>query len=236
MPHDVANTHDNLTSQLENDVFHIFCQQPEEQVKQRSASAICKTIRSTMKYTAASPLVMFLSLVCIAQCCVAFQIPGVIMSKTPPQQQVHQQSEHQLSRRDAMVTALGRFMATSGVMLMTTATVPQMVLASDEGGVLTEDEMAARVARKLELQRKSRGGGGGGGGGGSTSAASSAGIPSSAYTADIRSDINPEAGTDLRSRSFVENTKIALEKQEEMAKRDKKQKREDMCEMLGRGC
>lgn len=151
------------------------------------------------------------------------------MSKTPPQQQVHQQSEHQLSRRDAMVTALGRFMATSGVMLMTTATVPQMVLASDEGGVLTEDEMAARVARKLELQRKSRGGG-------STSAASSAGIPSSAYTADIRSDINPEAGTDLRSRSFVENTKIALEKQEEMAKRDKKQKREDMCEMLGRGC
>ena len=157
-------------------------------------------------------------------------MPGVMIAKTPQQHQ-QEQNHQQLSRRDAMMTAFEGFVATSGVMLMTTVTVPQ-IASAQEDGVLTEEEMAARVARKLELQRKSRGGGGGGG----ATSASSAGIPSSAYTADIRSDINPEAGTDLRSRSFVENTKIALEKQEELAKRDKKQKREDMCEMLGRGC
>ena len=112
---------------------------------------------------------------------------------------------------------------------------PQIASAAEPEGavVLTEDEMAARVARKLELQRKARGGGGGMT---STAAPTADGIPSSAYTADIRSDVNPEAGVDLRSRSFLENTKIALEKQEELAKRDQKQKREDLCEMLGRGC
>ena len=38
---------------------------------------------------------------------------------------------------------------------------------------------------------------------------------------DVRSDINPEASQNLRSKSMVENAKASLEKQEEMKKRDK---------------
>lgn len=81
--------------------------------------------------------------------------------------------------------------------------------------------MAARIARKMELLQKSKSGGGGG--------------PSGSAT-DIRSDINPEAAVNLRSRSAVENAKIALEKQKELKTRDNAKKREDLCEMLGRGC
>ena len=58
----------------------------------------------------------------------------------------------------------------------------------------------------------------------------------SSLTSDIRSDYNPEAGVNLRARSLADNTKLAMAKQEEMKKRDKKQKRDDLCEMLGRGC
>lgn len=99
---------------------------------------------------------------------------------------------------------------------------PGFAVAEGDNVILTEEEMAARIARKMELQRKASRG--------------ESLTPSSAYTADIRSDVNPEAGVDLRSRSFVENTKIAISKQEEMNKRDKQQKRDDLCEMLGRGC
>lgn len=81
--------------------------------------------------------------------------------------------------------------------------------------------MAARVARKMELLKKAKGAGGGG--------------PTGKAT-DIRSDVNPEAAVNLRSRSALENAKIAMEKQKEMKTRDSTQKREDMCEMLGRGC
>lgn len=119
-----------------------------------------------------------------------------------------------LSRRDALAVGL------AGVML-----TPAIAVAASDNVVLTEEEMAARIARKLELQRKA-----------SRGEPLTASTPSSAYTADIRSDVNPEAGVDLRSRSFVENTKIAIAKQEEMSKRDKQQKRDDLCEMLGRGC
>eukprot|EP00978_Attheya_sp_CCMP212_P048964 scaffold598648_cov43-Attheya_sp.AAC.1 len=84
--------------------------------------------------------------------------------------------------------------------------------------------MAARVARKLALQKSAA----------STSSKRSS-LPGSAAT-DVRSDVNPEAAVNLRSRSLVENAVATLEKQEEMKKRDKIQKREDMCEMLGRGC
>ena len=95
-------------------------------------------------------------------------------------------------------------------------------------------EEAARVQRKMELLREKSGG-----------------APAPKPTIDaqtgmqmnqqffengIRSDFNPEAAANLRSRSFVENAKATLASQEELKKRDKKQKREDMCEMLGRGC
>ena len=84
--------------------------------------------------------------------------------------------------------------------------------------------MAARVARKQELLRaQARGGGGGGGGNGG-------------MDGYIASDINPEAGVNLRARSAIDNAKIALAKQEELKKRSKAQKRDDLCEMLGRGC
>jgi len=81
--------------------------------------------------------------------------------------------------------------------------------------------MAARIARKMELLQKSKSGGGEG---------------ASRRATDIRSDVNPEAAVSLRSRSAVENAKIALEKQKELKMRDNAKKREDLCEMLGRGC
>lgn len=90
--------------------------------------------------------------------------------------------------------------------------------------VLTEEEMAARVARKQELLRKQ-------------SQGSSYGrAPPGSLDAAIRVDFNPEAAVSLRSRSVLDNARVALEKQDEMKKRDKKQKRDDLCEMLGRGC
>ena len=114
---------------------------------------------------------------------------------------------HELSRRTAIV---------SGVTL---ASMPLSVLAGDEAPVvLTDEEMAARVARKQELLRRQ------------------GGLGASGSALDVRSDINPEAGVNLRSRSIIENTKSALAKQEEMRKRDTATKRDDLCEMLGRGC
>eukprot|EP00584_Thalassiosira_punctigera_P006525 CAMPEP_0172535470 /NCGR_PEP_ID=MMETSP1067-20121228/7465_1 /TAXON_ID=265564 ORGANISM="Thalassiosira punctigera, Strain Tpunct2005C2" /NCGR_SAMPLE_ID=MMETSP1067 /ASSEMBLY_ACC=CAM_ASM_000444 /LENGTH=166 /DNA_ID=CAMNT_0013320403 /DNA_START=8 /DNA_END=508 /DNA_ORIENTATION=+ len=92
--------------------------------------------------------------------------------------------------------------------------------AAEDNQVLSDEEMAARVARKMELLR---------------SAKSNAGGPAGRAT-DIRSDVNPEAAANLRSRSAIENAKIAMEKQKEMKSRDQAQKREDLCEMLGRGC
>ena len=177
-------------------------------------------------------VVTLIAVVCITHnCgCDALQMPGSATVSSSPQPQYQQ---HQLSRRDAMMTSFGVVVASAAAVMV----VPQIASADESDAVLTEEEMAARVARKLELQRKARGGGSSSTTTTTRAAATiDAGIPSSAYTADIRSDVNPEAGTDLRSRSFLENTKIAIEKQEEMAKRDKKQKREDLCEMLGRGC
>lgn len=52
----------------------------------------------------------------------------------------------------------------------------------------------------------------------------------------MRSDVNPEAAVSLRSKSVIDNAKSSLQKQEELKKRNKAQKREDLCEMLGRGC
>lgn len=92
--------------------------------------------------------------------------------------------------------------------------------AAEDNQVLTDEEMAARVRRKQELLRaKSIGGG-----------------PSPVSATAIRSDVNPDAGVSLRSRSAVENAKIAMDKQKELKKRSKAQTRDDLCEMLGRGC
>ena len=96
--------------------------------------------------------------------------------------------------------------------------LPPPAFAAEDGQALTDEEMAARIARKLELQKgtyvKNR--------------------PVS--STEARSDVNPQAAVNLRSRSTVDNAKIALEKQQELKKRDKMQKRDDLCEMLGRGC
>lgn len=91
--------------------------------------------------------------------------------------------------------------------------------AADGPVVLTEEEMAARVARKQELLRQRSGGGG---------------APVSSL--DVRSDVNPEAGVNLRARSLEDNLRGTLAKQAELKARDTKTKRDDMCEMLGRGC
>mmetsp|Transcript_39505 Transcript_39505/g.58043 ORF Transcript_39505/g.58043 Transcript_39505/m.58043 type:complete len:150 (-) Transcript_39505:185-634(-) len=97
--------------------------------------------------------------------------------------------------------------------------MPLVAIADDQQVALSEEEMAARVAKKLALQRAASGVG-----------------PKPVGATDIRSDVNPEAGVNLRSRSSFENAKVAMAKQNEMKNRDKAQKREDLCEMLGRGC
>lgn len=78
----------------------------------------------------------------------------------------------------------------------------------------------------MELLKAKKSGGGGSDDGGMMAPGAS----------DIRSDVNPDAGVNLRSRSALENAKIAMDKQKEMKGRKTAQKREDMCEMLGRGC
>ena len=115
------------------------------------------------------------------------------------------------SRRDVLTNAMGAFGLASVII---------SPLAAFADGELSDEDMAARIARKKELQNM----------------AASRGQSQFPTGSDIRSDVNPEAGGNLRSRTFVENTKIAVAKQDELKKRNKKQKAEDMCEMLGRGC
>lgn len=81
--------------------------------------------------------------------------------------------------------------------------------------MLTEEEMAARVQRKQELLRQRQG---------------------LVRATDAPLDYNPEAGTNLRSKSIKENLNESLLKQKELKQRNKQTKRDDMCEMLGRGC
>ena len=122
-----------------------------------------------------------------------------------------------LLQRRAIVTVIAAIVANKGF--------PQSLMAIEAGPVLlTDQEMAARVARKMELLRQQSAG---------TRPTASSG---SVYEANIRSDFNPDAAVSLRSRSFVDNAKASLSKQQELKTRDKKQKRDDMCEMLGRGC
>lgn len=97
--------------------------------------------------------------------------------------------------------------------------LPTYANAAEDNQVLSDEEMAARVRRKQELLRAKAGGG-------------SAPVSATA----VRSDVNPDAGVSLRSRSAVENAKLAMDKQKELKNRSKAQTREDLCEMLGRGC
>ena len=120
-----------------------------------------------------------------------------------------------MSRRGVLLgTALAPL--PSGLVMPSRASAEDLI-------VLTDEEMAARVARKEALLRAKASGGG--------APAGRSGLEGS-----IRSDFNPDAGVNLRSRSVLDNAKSALAKQDELKKRDKKQKREDLCEMLGRGC
>lgn len=99
--------------------------------------------------------------------------------------------------------------------------VPTATNAAEDNRVLTDEEMAAKIARKMELLRAS-----------SQGASSQPNVRAT----EIRSDINPKAAANLRSRSAVENARIAMEKQKELKSRDKAKMRDDLCEMLGRGC
>ena len=114
--------------------------------------------------------------------------------------------------------------------LLATATLPPVAWAGEDNVALTDDEMAAKVAKKLALLN----GTAGSSGGSNSSSGLGADLPTGAM--NIRSDINPEAGQNLRSKTSLENMQLALEKQKELKNRSKTQKRDDLCEMLGRGC
>lgn len=115
------------------------------------------------------------------------------------------------SRRDAIAFAV------NSVAFLTLA---PKIAAAEDNVVLSDEEMAAKIARKQALKNKAPVG--------------MDKLPTSA--ADIRSDINPEAGVNLRGKSLSENAKATIAAQKELKNRDKSQKREDLCEMLGRGC
>lgn len=127
----------------------------------------------------------------------------------------HARSLASTSRRSAVTAAVAS--AVSGML-------PALARAAEPEPMpirfLTDEEVAAAVARRQLAQQQDiqRGG------------------FASALEGGIRSDYNPEAGANLRSRSFVDNAKATLAKQDELKKRNAKQKRDDLCEMLGRGC
>ena len=132
---------------------------------------------------------------------------------------VHTPHRSSFSRREAV--SRGWAAATGGATatLLTTG-LPPPAQAAEDNQVLSDEEMAARIARKMELLQSGKGPRG----------------PRTVRATDVRSDVNPEASENLRARSAIENARIAMEKQAEMKNRDKSQKRDDLCEMLGRGC
>merc|ERR1712157_74794 len=73
----------------------------------------------------------------------------------------------------------------------------QPSLAAEDSVALTDEEMAARVAKMKELRNGKKSNG------------------------QKEQGINPEAGANLRSRSALENAKLALQKQKELKNRDK---------------
>mmetsp|Transcript_5474 Transcript_5474/g.10419 ORF Transcript_5474/g.10419 Transcript_5474/m.10419 type:complete len:151 (+) Transcript_5474:2-454(+) len=125
-------------------------------------------------------------------------------------------SQESSSRRQTFASVAATF---AGAAAAAVTGFPKPSLAAEDNTVLTDEEMAARVARKMELLQARKSGGG-----------------RLVSATDVRSDVNPEAGENLRARSAIENARIAMEKQNEMKNRSKQQKRDDLCEMLGRGC
>lgn len=115
--------------------------------------------------------------------------------------------------RSALLTS--RRQLAAGLLAMSPVVVWPVVADDGSPVVLTDEEMAARVRRKQELLARKAG-------------------PQRAT--DLPLDYNPEAGVNLRAKSINDNLKESLQKQAELNSRDKKQKRDDLCEMLGRGC
>mmetsp|Transcript_7020 Transcript_7020/g.10346 ORF Transcript_7020/g.10346 Transcript_7020/m.10346 type:complete len:153 (-) Transcript_7020:455-913(-) len=123
--------------------------------------------------------------------------------------------QQQFNRRDALSSIFTIGVGSTAFLPVATA------YAAEDNQALTDEEMAARIARKMELLKAQKANSGG---------------PARGLATDIRSDVNPDAAANLRSRSAIENAKIAMEKQKEIKNRGNTQKREDLCEMLGRGC
>ena len=113
----------------------------------------------------------------------------------------------------AASSALNPSLSRRSVLTAPLVAIPSVAVADETVPVvLTDEEMAARVARKQELLRRQASG---------MSSSSRGGLDG--Y---IASDINPEAGANLRSRSVLENAKASLAKQEELKSRSKAQKRD----------
>mmetsp|Transcript_33302 Transcript_33302/g.76857 ORF Transcript_33302/g.76857 Transcript_33302/m.76857 type:complete len:143 (-) Transcript_33302:282-710(-) len=125
-------------------------------------------------------------------------------------------------RADALVAFHTRREAISAGFSAASLALVGPAVAAEDNQPLSDDEMAARIAKKMALLNRN------------AVPSGPEGLPVTAQS--IRSDINPEAAANLRARSSVENAKIALAKQKELKSRGKEQKREDLCEMLGRGC
>ena len=109
-------------------------------------------------------------------------------------------------------------LASGPALLAAAAAGPPAVSAAEPEApvVLTDEEMAARVRRKQELLRERQLG--------------------LIKGTDLPPDFNPEAGTNLRAKTIGQNLKESLEKQNELKQRKASLRRDDMCEMLGRGC
>ena len=110
---------------------------------------------------------------------------------------------------------------------------PAVAAATGEGSVSPpspppaeeSNDEAARIARKLALQKRSSS---------PAPAATTSGLPNAGFLEPSlapRVDFNPEAGANLRKRSLSES--MAVEKRRE---KEYKRTREDLCEVLGRGC
>ena len=113
-----------------------------------------------------------------------------------------------------------RFAAASALGLLAGAALPHCVRAEGSSApvVLTEEEMEARVRRKEELLRQRQG------------------SKATVSALEVRSDFNPEAGDNLRSRSLRDNYKVSKERADALKSMSRAQNRDELCEMLGRGC
>ena len=132
---------------------------------------------------------------------------GGAVARQPPA--MHRRA---LLRRAALASSPAVF----GPALLAAGPPPVSAAEPEPAVMLTDEEMAVRVRRKQELLRERQLG--------------------LVKGTDLPPDFNPEAGTNLRAKTIEQNLKESLEKQKEMKQRKTNLKRDDMCEMLGRGC